>query len=893
MGEDTYAEILTQHHHLIRDCLTTHGGKEISTQGDGFFVVFSSPSACLAAAIEMQMAITDAHWPAGEPLLVRMGIHSGEATETTTTGLVGFGIHRAARVAAVAHGGQIIVSAAAAALVRDSLPTGVTVRDLGLHRLKDLGQQEQIFQVEAAGLRLEFPPLRSLDNPALANNLPAQSATFVGRAVEVAEVRNLVEANRLVTLTGAGGSGKTRLALQVAADLLDGSGDGVWLIELAPVTDEDMVALTIAESIGISGQAGRSALESLLDALETQRALIVLDNCEHLIGACAKVADAILRRCPRLHLMTTSREPLGIGGETIYRVPSLSLPAGEGSTAAASDAVALFLDRAAGQAVEVVLTDESAALIASICRRLDGMPLAIELAAARLRSMSLDNLHDRLDQRFRLLTGGSRSALPRQQTLRATVDWSYSLLNSPEQAVLRRLSVFAEGFDLEAAEVVCGQGDIELFDVTDLLGSLIDKSLVVAEPSRGAVRYRLLETIRQFSAERLVELDESEAIMMAAAHSAYFFSVAESATPHLIGPGQGQWVERLDSDQANLRRAMEHAFNDPDGTGRFLRFVAALRRYWWVRPRVEEVLGYLVQVLDRPETLADPELLGSSLVTAAVLQRSKGFGLAQQFAERAVETVRPLGLDAPLIDALWLLCATSYFIGDPATGLAYGEEAVALARNLGDDTRLGESLAMYLLCSQVITPERTKELFAEATACTDRSGDLFIKSVLENNAGVHALQAGEFGAARLHLEKAAEAARAIRFDLHNVPINLAWVQREEGDIEGARTSFEEGLRIGRRSGERSGIGYGSLGMACLATDLGEWHRAAVLHGVAQAFIELSGESWGQPEERYRKASIEAARAGLGDDEFQSSFAQGGALGPDEAFALALSRSPST
>jgi predicted ATPase len=408
-------------------------------------------------------------------------------------------------VTAAGYGGQALLSETAAALVRDSLPPGVALTDLGVHRLKDLGRPEQIFQLQAAGLQAEFPPLRSLGNPALPNNLPAQLAAFIGREKELSEVRALVASSRLVTLTGAGGCGKTRLSLQVAAELIDGSGDGVWLVELAAVSDETVVTPAICQALGIAAQPGQPALDTLLDALAPQDMLIVLDNCEHLIGACAKTADAIVRHCPKVHLVATSREPLGIGGETIYRVPPLSLPGpGDSASSAAesSDAVALFMDRAQAQGTGLSIDEATAPLVVSICARLDGLPLAIELAAARLRSLSLRGLADRLDQRFRLLTGGSRTALARQQTLQATVEWSYSLLHGAEQSLLRRLSVFAETFDLDAAEAVCSFGDIELFDVTGLLGSLVDKSLVVAEPAGEALRYRLLETIRQFAAER-------------------------------------------------------------------------------------------------------------------------------------------------------------------------------------------------------------------------------------------------------------------------------------------------------------------------------------------------------------------------------------------------------
>jgi class 3 adenylate cyclase len=465
VGGDVYARILAGHHGLIRSALAAHSGEELNTAGDGFFAGFSSPRACLVAALDMQRALGSHGWPGGERVRVRMGVHAGEAQQTAA-GLVGLDVHRAARIAAVAHGGQVLVSQTAAALADGFLPPGAGLRDLGWHRLKDLGRPEQIFQLCAAGLPAQFPPLRSLGNPALPNNLPAQLAAFVGRGREVGEVRALVASARLVTLTGAGGAGKTRLGLQVAAELLDGSGDGVWLAELAAVTDGDAVAAAIGGALGIPAQPGRPALDVLADALGPQDMLIVLDNCEHLIGACAKTAEALLQRCPKVHLLVTSREPLGIGGEMIYRVPSLSLPAGDLDQAAAScDAVALFAARAQEQGAPLPLDADSIPLVVSVCRRLDAMPLAIELAAARLRSMSLADLAGRLDQRFRLLTGGSRTALERQQTLRATVDWSYSLLTTAEQVLLGRLSVFAGGFDLAAAEAVAGWGAVGVVEV--------------------------------------------------------------------------------------------------------------------------------------------------------------------------------------------------------------------------------------------------------------------------------------------------------------------------------------------------------------------------------------------------------------------------------------------
>jgi predicted ATPase/class 3 adenylate cyclase len=891
IGQDAYARVLDDHHSFIRSALAAHDGREVKTMGDGFFAVFSSPSACVAAVLEMQHDLEAHRWPAGERVRVRMGLHTGEASETAATDLMGLDVHRAARVGALAYGGQVLLSETAAALVRDRLPPGAALADLGLHRLKDLGRPEEIFQLNAPGLQAEFPPLRSLGNPALPNNLPTQLATFIGREQELADVRALAETSRLVTLTGAGGAGKTRLSLQVAAELLDGSGDGVWLVELAPVADEDEVAPTIAATLAIAGQPGRPILETLVDALVPQDVLIVLDNCEQVIGACAKAAEAILQRCPRVHVIATSREPLGIGGEVIYRVPSLSLPGPDGDagpvTQESSDAVALLLQRAREQGVALPHDEETGRLLASICRQLDGMPLAIELAAARLRSISLTDLRDRLDQRFRLLTGGSRTAMERQRTLRAMVDWSYSLLNTAEQQLQRRLSVFPETFDLAAAEAVCGFGDIELIEVADLLGSLADKSLVVAEPAGSAVRYRLLETIRQFAAERLAETGEDEAAALATAHCDYFLRVAEAASALLTGPDQGAWFARLDADQLNLWRAAEYAARSGDGTAQVLRFGFALRRYWGSRPRESEVFELLASVLKRPEASADPVLFTEALSTATFMGHTNDMEAAHRFGEQAVETARQLGDERLLIEALAAQTSSYYFLRQFKQGFALGQEAVARARELGDDVLLGSALMSLLMTSYVLDPEGSGPLYAEAVACVSRSGDQLIAYHLHNNAGVQALLTGDMPAARAHLEQALQGGHTIGEDAGVVTINLGWVLRAENDPDASRAMFETSLRIARRTGQRYVLAYAAIGLACLAGDLGDWHRAAVLHGVAQAFLDRIGDPWQEPEEGYRKSSVGQIRAQLGDDQFELAYAEGTTLGFHDAIDAAF------
>jgi predicted ATPase/class 3 adenylate cyclase len=889
LGNDVYARVLAGHHALIRSALAAHQGTEVDTQGDAFFAVFSSPRACVAAALRVQQAMEAQAWPGGERVRVRMGIHCGEASRTAA-GPVGLEVHRAARVAAVGHGGQVLVSETAAALVRDGLPPGAALTDLGIHRLKDLGRPERIFQLRAVGLRAEFPPLRSLGNPALLNNLPGQLSSFIGRDRELAEVRALVELSRLVTLIGAGGCGKTRLGLQVAAALLDGSGDGVWLVELAAVTDQDAIPAAVCEALRLAVTPGRPALEALTDALALQEVLVVVDNCEHLIGGCAKTAEAIVRRCPRVRLLATSREPLGVGGEVIYRVPSLSLPAPDdtGPAAAGScDAVALFADRARAHGVALSVDGQTAPLVVSVCRRLDGMPLAIELAAARLRSMSLSELHDRLDQRFGLLTGGSRTALKRQQTLRATIEWSYSLLNGAEQGLLARLSVFAGSFDLDAAEGVCGFGDLEVPEVAGLLGSLVDKSLVVAEPAAMALRYRLLETIRLFAAERLAEPGGEEAAAAAAGHCAHFLAAAETAAAHLAGPDQGRWLARLDADQANLRRAAQHAAGRPDGTAVVLRLGAALWRYWWTRSRLPEAFALLAPALRRPDARADPALFAAALAAAARAGWVVDVPAARHFAGQAVQVARGLGDDRLLISALTVMCGAHYWAGEPEAALPFGQESVERARRLGDDVLLGLSLLIYLMPLDEIDPARSPPLYAEAFACTGRSGDHLTDCDLHNNFGVAALSAGDLPAARAHLEAGARAAQQIGWQAVPISVNLGDVQRAEGDLDGARSTFEAGLRASRRNGDNLWMATACHGLALLAGDAGDWDRAAVLHGAAQALRDRTGGPWVQEIARELRDSLGQARAHLGDEQLERAYAQGLALSLDQALDLAL------
>lgn len=717
------------------------------------------------------------------------------------------------------------------------------------------------------------------------DNLPAELTAFIGRDREAADVQALAEASRLVTLTGPGGAGKTRLALHVAAGQLGFAGDGVWLVELALVTTEDDVGAAVAGSLGIPLQLGRAALDVLTDALAPQAIVIVLDNCEHIVSNCAKVADTLLRHCPKLRLIATSREPLSIAGETVYRVPSLSLPSADDDSVAAaesSDAVRLLAERAGAQGVSLPLTGDTVPLMASVCRRLDGMPLAIELAAARLRSMSLGELAGRLDQRFKLLTGGSRTALPRQHTLQAAISWSYSLLTAAEQALLRRLSVCAGPFDLRAAEAVGGFAQIGAGDVASLLGSLVDKSLVVADTDAEIARYRLLETIRLFAAE-LASADSAEVAHAEDAHCAHFLAVVEEAAAHMVGSDQGYWFARLDADYTNVRSAARHAASTPAGTTQLLRFGIALWRYWTVRPGTDEVASLLVSALRRPEAAADPRLFAAALTTTSLFTIFGDPPASLQFAGHGVALARTLADEELLIHALAMLCFASYFGGEPGRARESAAEAVERARQLGDDVLLGLSLYTFLLASE----STSTALYAEAIACTERSGDLRIGAYLHNEAGLAALESGDIASAKAHLEAGIRAAKAIGDSHLAMSANLALVYRVEKEFDRAQLVLEEVLKVGRRTGSVRATAFAVLGLACLAGDLADWRRAGMLHGVAQALRDQTGLLWEPFDARYRQQSLDLITAALGPAESQRAYEEGMALSYDRAIDLAL------
>jgi predicted ATPase/DNA-binding CsgD family transcriptional regulator len=711
------------------------------------------------------------------------------------------------------------------------------------------------------------------------NNLPARVSSFIGREAELAEVRRLVGGSRLVTLTGAGGAGRTRLALHVAAGLLGGGGEGVWFADLAPLADPDLVAVTVADVLGVRQEPGRPVLETLTEAVGERSLLILLDNCEHVIGACAKLADALLRGCPALALLATSREPLGIDGERVYRVPSMGTPADDGDTGAirASEAVRLLEDRAAAQGVPLAWDGPAAEVAGRICRRLDGIPLAVELAAARLRVMPAAELDARLDERFLLLTGGSRAALPRQQTLRAMVDWSWELLTAAERAVLARLSVFAGGFGLAAAEAVAAGPDVPA-EVLGHLGALVDKSLVQFDDSpAGQGRYRLLETVRQYAAGHLATLGPAAG----AAHRDYYLALAEAAAPQLMATDQAAWLDRLDAELANLRAAIAFSLAQADPEPG-LRLAAALRELWQARGHAAEGAGVLRAFLDAPAAQAATLLRARALTAAArLLETTDGYAIAGDYCEEALAIARAAGDENLAAEALYERAWVLLRQGQPAAALPLIEPSLGLARRLGEAHLTGwlltaRSYATYIDGSAADAVGD----FAEALRLFRQAGDRLQAGVTLGNLGYIELAAGDLDGARRHLAEALDIARAFndRDGIVYGTLNLGLAEYLGGSPGVAAALFAESLDLAMRIGMTRQTAYPLIGLAMAGHGGADPGWSARLHGAADQALADLGETIEPLEDQLADLHRQRLRASMGAGAFEAEYAAGRTLG---------------
>jgi predicted ATPase/DNA-binding CsgD family transcriptional regulator len=715
------------------------------------------------------------------------------------------------------------------------------------------------------------------------NSLPARVSRFIGRNSELDEVRRLVDGSRLVTLTGAGGAGKTRLALEVAARLAGGAWEGAWFADLAPLSDPDLVAVTVADVLGVRQEPGRPAADTLVEAVGGRSLLVLLDNCEHVIGACAKLVDALLRGCPNLALLATSREPLGIDGERVYRVPPLGTPA-EGADAAevrSAEAVRLLEDRATAQGVQLAWDGPAAEIAGRICRRLDGIPMAIELAAARLRVLPAVELDARLDERFSLLTGGSRTALPRQQTLRAMVDWSWELLTSAEQAALARLSVFAGGFGLAAAEAVVGGPDVPAAEVMGHLGALVDKSLVQFDDSpAGRGRYRLLETVRQYATGELAALGAAAAHAAQAAHRDYYLALAEAAAPQLMAADQASWLDRLDAELGNLRAAIAFSMTQADPEPG-LRLVASLREFWLARGHAAEGTAALRVLLDAPgaQQATLPRAWGLA-AAARLFETTDGYAIASDYCEEALAIAHAAGDEYLVAEVLHAQAWVRLRQGQPGTALPLIEPGLSLARRL-QATHLTARLLTTRAYVTYINGDSAGAASdsAEALRLYRLAGDKLQAGATLGNLAYIELSAGDLDAARRHLAEALDIARALN-DRHGVTYrthNLGLIEYQSGSPEAARALFAESLDLARRMGLKRHSAYPLIGLAMTRRRGADPGWSARLYGAADQALADLGVTIEPLERRLAELDRQRLRDAMGAEAFEAEYAAGRSL----------------
>jgi len=836
---------LARHDALARAAVERHRGVIVKMAGDGAHAAFDDPLDAVGATLELQQALADPEATCGIALRIRCGLHAG-VVERRDNDFFGRAVNRAARITGMAYGGQVLLSEAVAVLIRDRLPADVSLRDLGFVRLRDLADAERIYQVLHPQLQANFPALRALE--ATPNNLPQQLTSFVGRERELAEIAKSLEASRLLTLLGVGGIGKTRLSLQVASEMLDAFPDGVWLVELAPLTDPQLVPQAVASALGVEEELGRPVIEALEKHLRDRQLLLILDNCEHLLEACADLVRQSLQFGPRLKILTSSRESLNVGGEKTYPVPALAVPDPFTTITPEAltqyEAVRLFVDRAVAAQPTFHVTEQNASAITEICRRLDGIPLAIELAAARLRGLSVDNIAVRLNDRFRLLTKGARDAIPRQQTLRALIDWSHDLLTERERVVFRRLAAFAGGWTLEAAEFVAADAEIDKTSILDLLVGLVDKSLVVVE-AEGA-RYNLLETVRQYAEERLADAGEERDLRQR--HLEFYLAFAERAGVGLVGPEQAGWLGQLDADRENLLAAHAWCSGESYGAESGYRLVHAIKLYWFMRGLLD--LGHRMTV----EAISVPAREAHSLarckalwVAGQICSYTGRYDEAQRYLHESLAIAQYHG-DRRMMAAIHnILALAALGRGDRAAAQVHSEQALDLAREAGNKREIAvASNALAQLDRMDGRLDRAEPLYEEVVSLG------------------HELQDREFVAIGL--------------------LGLAMVAIGRGAAGPARDLLREALTIADETDSRpagQSVLEVSAGLAALQKD---WRRSARLYGAAEAQTVRTGIRRDPADEAFLQPLLARTREAFDEPQFTQAATSGRALSFEQAIA---------
>jgi len=928
--------LMARHNEILTQSIQAHNGYVYEVAGDSFCGAFSSAVDAVDAALDAQQRLHNEAWSPA-PIKVRMGIHTGTVNldeKNTYTGYATLAL--AQRVMSAGHGGQVLLSGATCELVRDSLPENTGLVDLGERRLKDLLRPERLHQLNAVGLPAQFPPLNSLD--IFPNNLPVQLTTFIGREKEIIEIKQEFSNHRFVTLTGSGGTGKTRLSLQVAADLLDQFPHGTWFVELAPLSEPELISQTILSTIGVIEQPGRAPIELLKDYLHTKKSLIILDNCEHLIEASARVTDILLNAAPDLKILASSRESLGLRGELTYPVPSLSLPdikhLPKLEQLSQYEAVQLFIDRASLVSPHFVVNADNAPFIAEICYRLDGIPLAIELAAARAKVLTVEQISNRLADRFRLLTGGSRTALQRQQTLRALIDWSYDLLSENERLLLRRLSVFAGSWTLEAAEAVCAGDDIESYDVLDLLSQLINKSLVLTQSSdkshsaQASLRYRMLETIRQYGIEKLMEVGEGNRIRNQ--HFNYYLQIAKQILPEFFGPKELVWLTWLDEEWDNIRAAVEWAIetrpdsdldlvnrlgylfmdnqnnlmdmqnwllqltSHPANSARSARRACGLLHWaWYANANYEgstRVRAMIAEALSIYEELGDRNGLAHGYLTAALAADTVESGLAN--FEKALSLLHETNDNVLTGFALlyfgWLIETQDY-----SRKLASLEKSLAIYRELGFISGIIEALKQLgALALREANFELAHLRLDEALSILHQHTSMLGNSItMSYDLGDLAYYEGNYGLAQIYYENCLSWANQKGLAVPEAWANarLGYLSTRLGEWENARLYYQQALIPYQKGNTRVGVLFTVEGLASMAVCEQQWEKAIQLFSWASNMRQNSGELRPFVEQVSVERDLAAIRVHLSEVEIARLAAQGETMTIDEAIALALDK----